>query len=108
MLKNQNNSLITEHGLKTVFNFIHVSTRNKIKPHNETPEFLTVVLMQILLQGYDAVSTGLVTKVFEELDPTDGGSKPLSNVTMYQFTQLHIPKDPNLLKVDLISSLQQH
>jgi hypothetical protein len=42
----------------------------------------------------------MVTKVLEEQDPADEGSKILSNVTIYQMTQHHIPKDLNLMKVD--------
>ena len=38
--------------------FLHISTKKKIKPLSEKPQFLTMVLMKTVLQGYEAMSTG--------------------------------------------------
>lgn len=37
--------------------FLHISNRKKIKLFSETPQFLTMLLMKTVLQGYEAVST---------------------------------------------------
>ena len=60
--------------------FLHISTKKKIKPLKETLQFLTMVLMK----SSSGIGRIMVTKVMEEQDPTDGGSKILSNATIYQ------------------------
>ena len=81
--------------------FLHISTKNKMKPLKGTLQFLTVVLMKTSSGIGCSIIWHMVTKALEEQHPTDGGSKILSNVTIYQLKQHHIPKDMNLMKVDI-------
>jgi len=81
--------------------FLHISNKKKIKPLRETLQFLTMVLMKTSSGIGCSIIWYMVTKALEEQDPTDGGSKIFSNVTIYQLTQHHLPQDLNLKKVDM-------
>jgi len=67
-------------------NFLHISTKKKIKTLKQTLQFLTMVLMKTYSGIGCSIIWYMVTKILKEQDLTDGGSKILSNVD-------HLPTD---------------